>query len=143
MLVGTSDELLHLKIDYESSQISVLSNLAINIESHCGISDESNKRRFLIYNFDTFFTGNLVGDQIVLDSGRQFSDGSLRWPKLNGSVLIGFRYLDIREDGISLYQFCKMDLITSTEELFDLSFPHSDSDPTTFLDLVSFYGFQL
>jgi hypothetical protein len=119
----TWDGLFALKIDYDTWKATVVSKADHNLVRSWTIMDQLNKRDFVMYDPTAFVTGSLTGDEIVLSQKREFDINTLEWQNLVGNQLIGFRNLDLQNDaGIPLWQFCKIDLVTLTEETVDIPF---------------------
>jgi hypothetical protein len=84
-----------------------------------------------VYDTDGFITGNLIGDEVIVSPRREFNFQYLRWSKLVGNRLYGFRILETQNNtGLSFLQFCNIELVTLTEKTIEVPFPPSDNQAT-------------
>jgi hypothetical protein len=118
----TSNELLLLEFNYESSQANVISkaNFEFQIRSRMVFIQVDNDR-FMVYNPQEFAVGSFRDKKIIFCYRKELDFNGLRFLKLNGDKLICFRTLNHSNDaGVLLWQYCKIDLITLKEERIDV-----------------------
>jgi hypothetical protein len=121
ILMHTSTGLIHLKMDYESWNATPVSIYRRRV--YLLLVDELNKRRVFIQHDDGISIGTLIGNEFVIGPKQKFDLHDLRWPKLSGDKLIGFRNFDYEEES---WQFCQIDLNTLAEERVDVRFDLGD-----------------
>jgi hypothetical protein len=120
LLMETPDERLILKLDFESQKITAVSRFSSFLQANL-ITDQLNEQNLLIYGWNFFATGSLVGDEVVFNPRRAFN-GHFFYQTLAGNYLYGFRPLRNQHNIETLgWKYCKFDLITSTEETFNFS----------------------
>jgi hypothetical protein len=128
LLMKTSRGWFVLKIDLESLEVSKISSIGFDVLSEQYpevIIDQLNKQ-ILFCEFDSFVTFNLVGDDVVSNLRRVY-DGYLKYPKLAGNYLYGFRLFYDNENNRRIKgKYCKIDLNTLTEESTEVSFISDD-----------------
>jgi hypothetical protein len=91
-----------------------------------GIIDQITRRKFVMYNYNTIYTANLIDNRVVFDQPQQFNIGTLRCPTLIGNNLCGFRPFHDRNDaGIPLSKFYKLNLATLENKTYDVPFAPS------------------
>jgi hypothetical protein len=120
LLMHISNELVLLKVNYETWEVSVVSNPDHGLECiYRVIIDQSDPSRVLIYNFTGVVTGKLVGDQIVFDPPRELNINGIRCAKLIGNQLFGLHVIG-RDENNWFWQYRKIDLSTLTKETIDV-----------------------
>jgi hypothetical protein len=126
-----------LKIDYKKWKADVVSKTDHNYGRYTKLTDQYNKKNFIFYNNYRLVIWNIVGENIVLSSDRDFNLIQFRWLKLEGNQLTGIRTSYGRNDnGVRMWKFCKVDLITLTEEAVDVPFTLHDNNSESDLDYV-------
>lgn len=121
----TSGRLTLYKIDHESGKVNAIQdvNIVIHFAEPCIITDQLNKQRILCFNWNQFVFGDLINDEIVLSSPKQYAFREIYHAKLSGNQFCGFRNPYRRTDKNHLYQFCNIDLVTLTEQISEVTFP--------------------
>jgi hypothetical protein len=140
--MGMFDKYLILKIDYESWKVDVVSEHTHDLDILMPISavvDQSNNRNFLIHNSKGFITGNLIGEDVVLNERQEFNVGHLACLKLVETKLCGLSYSNL--NGTWSWKYCEIDLITSASSTADISFLLDDNSCSRNLN-VSFLFFM-
>jgi hypothetical protein len=131
----TSNGLILLKVNYETWEVSVSSKHIPNLGWISEvIVDRLNPRNLFISGFRGFVTGNVIKDEIVLNPHQEFAINYLRCANLAGNQLCGLNYMGRNQVGDWMWEYCKIDLATLTEETIDV--------PITFDDDLSFYPFK-
>jgi hypothetical protein len=74
-----------------------------------------------------FVTGSLIDDEIVFSPRLNFYFGSFKCTNLAGNQLCGLRYMGDNATGVWMWQYCKIDLATLTEETIDVPFDPSNN----------------
>jgi hypothetical protein len=117
----------HLKIDYDAwNATAVLTDRRYVYDL---IVDELNERRFFIDGWRDVSIGTLIENEFVTGPKQRFGVGDLKWRKLSGDRLIGFRNIRFGEDS---WQFCRIDLNTLAEERVDVPSVSSNYNPVSF-----------
>jgi hypothetical protein len=119
LLILVSNQLLLLKVDYESWTVRLISTS--NVLARYIVTDQLNERDFVIYGITQFCTGSLAGDRLVVNPQIEYDVNFLSWAKLVGNRLSGFQFFPINlRDGVLYWQYCEIDLATLTEQTFEL-----------------------
>lgn len=135
LLIATYDELFLLKIDYKSWKVNIISKTDVSLSRF--FIDQLNDNNFSTYDRFGFITGSLIGDEIVLNPRREFNLDNFILGKLVGNNLIGFRDLNRKnEAGVDLFEFCKIDLSSLTEEKCEVPLCLANNRPMPKWDLV-------
>jgi hypothetical protein len=135
LIVTSTLNLYILTIDYDSSELSVVSNTLFISYIQSLIVDQTDSRTFIAYNPGEFTIGNLVGNELVLSPRRIFNFHNFKWAKLVNNQLIGFRASDNRNNaGDWLWQFTEINLTTLTEKTTDV--PLTSNNLYSFTQLI-------
>jgi hypothetical protein len=112
---------LFLKIDYELRKVTILSKFDIELPNVEIFADQSNNHKCVIFDRRVFFTGSLVGDELVFSTRQKCNFYPYQWPKLDANHFIGFRNLNPENDEqVETWQLCDTNLDTLTENIIDL-----------------------
>jgi hypothetical protein len=120
LLIAIQGKLILLKIDHETSKVSILSIANHELKYPPIVMDKLDNQKFVLWDESILVTGSVLNDQIILGQPQIFD--KLRWPKLAGNQLWGFRrsiggyYAPVIR--VSHFrQFYQFDLETSAEKI--------------------------
>jgi hypothetical protein len=122
ILILASSKLLVCKVNYDSWTVTLVSTTDVSANTYFILIDQLNEFNFAIYGRTQIITGTLIGDRIVLNPYMRFDDAYIVWANLIGSCFSGFRCEFTVRDGVEYWKYCNIDLVTLTEQTFEVPF---------------------
>jgi hypothetical protein len=122
ILILASSKLLVCKVNYDSWTATFVSSIDVDANTYFIIIDQLNEFNFATYGRTQIITGSLIGDEVVLNPSVQFNGSSIVWANLISSRFSGFRFAFRERDGFEYWQYFEIDLVTSTEQTFEVPF---------------------
>jgi hypothetical protein len=127
LLIRTLDDLILLKVNYTTWEVSVVSrpNPGITWVENV-IVDKLDPCKVLIQGFARFVIGSLIGNEIIFSPRQEFDFGRFYCGKLAGNDLCGLRSMG-RNENTWMWTYRKIDLVTLTEETIDVPITFNES----------------